>query len=125
MCKILPPMSSDFMAADPPVLHDLKARTGKLVIYRCCFGHKSRRRCEYLKCRSRFISVIDTLISPHLIQRILFLLLGHALGTYTRIQSKRIVQIKFRHIDAGIDLSVLRVHNKNGYIVRLLCLHDS
>ena len=124
MGKILIPMPADLMAPDPPVFHNLIPGTVKVVFQRAGPGQQRCGRSKNLKRGSRLISVIDALIPPHLVQCVLFLFFCHQRSIFSRIQNKRIIQVKFRHIYAGIDFSILRVHNQYRNIVRLLCFHD-
>lgn len=124
MGKILIPMPTGLMAAYPPVFHNLIPGTVKMVFQRAGPGQQRCGRSKNLKRGSRLISVIDALIPPHLIQCVLFLFFCHQRNIFSRIQGKRIIQVKFRHIDTGIDFSVLRIHNQYRDVVRLFCFHD-
>lgn len=104
--------------------HNLIPGTVKMVFQRAGPGQQRCGRSKNLKRGSRLISVIDALIPPHLVQCVLFLFFCHQRIIYSRIQSKRIIQVKFRHIDTGIDFSVLRIHNQYRDVVRLFCFHD-
>ena len=114
-------MSCSLCTVDPPVLHHLIARTEKTIL---CWHHSFLQPCchsDDLKSRARFIGIIQTGVSPHPVQKIL--LLFSLCCCFFCIQSKRIVQIKFRHIDTGIDFSVLRVHKQYGNSLRLFFFH--
>ncbi len=117
-------MSSYLMTADLPILYHPVARTAKGILksYRSRF--QTGRRRDRLERRTRLISIVDTAVPPHLVQRILPVLVGHGCIVSAGIQCKRIVQIKFRDIDHGKDLSILRVHQQDSHFVRLLLLHN-
>ena len=106
-------MSTCFMTADPPVFHDLITWTVILVCQLGCTRQQGRRRSKYFESGSRLIGIIDALISPHLVQGILLLLICHGRSIHSRIQCKRIIQVKFRHIGTGIDFSILGVQYQN------------
>ena len=121
--KILGSVASSIGAVDPSVIHQLITWTVKPVIYGNHSFLKTCRHGDDFKSRSRLIGIVQTGISPHLVQKILDLLRIHSRSVCTCIQCKRIIQVKFRNIDTGIDLSVSRIHKKNGNSVRLFFLH--
>ena len=83
--------------------------------------HAFFQRCgsrDNLKNTARLVSVIQALISPHLIQRII---LTHTLLRLIVIrQRKRMVGIKFRQIHHRIEFPIGRVHHNNLHTVRIL-----
>ena len=109
---------------DPPVFYQLIARTVKRIIDRNNTCRKPCRHRDDLKCGTRFICIVQTGIPPHLIEQILFFFFTHSISTDICIQCKRLVQVKFRHIDTGINFSVLRIHKQNWHAFCLLFFHD-
>ena len=66
-------MAPNFVTADSPVIYYFIARTEKGILKGYYPLLQSRRGCDDLKRGARFISVIDSVISPHLISGILYL----------------------------------------------------
>ena len=116
-------MSSTVGTVDPSVIYQLISRAIKGIFFCNDSFLQSGCHCNDLKGRTRFISIIQAWISPHLVQQILLFLLAKGRCILFRIQFKRLVQIKFRHIYTGIDFTVLRIHQKDGDPVRLFFLH--
>ena len=111
--EILCSVSPSVRTMDPPVFYQLIARTVKRIIDRNNTCRKPCRHRDDLKCGTRFICIVQTGIPPHLIEQILFFFFTHSISTDICIQCKRLVQVKFRHIDTGINFSVLRIHKQN------------
>ena len=63
--KCLCAMSADLMAADLSVVHNDESRTGKGTFRGDHPFLQSRRGCNDLKGRSRFIGIIDAAVAPH------------------------------------------------------------
>ena len=119
--ECLRPVSSYFVAPDSPILYNLISRAHKCIIQIDYPFFQAGAGGDDLKGGSRFIGIIDTPVSPHLIQKfLLFFLRG---GRYAFRQFKRLIQIKFRPVDHRIDLPVLRVHQDDGHFIRLFFLH--
>ena len=109
---------------DSPVFYQLIARAVKRIIDRndtCC---KSGRHRDDLKCGTRLIRIVQTWIPPHLIEQILFFFLTHSISTDICIQCKRLIQVKLRHIDTGINFSILRIHKQNRNALCLFFFHN-
>ena len=111
------------MAPDLPVIHDAVSRTHKGVIQRYNTLFQTGGSRNNLKCRSRFISIVNAPVPPHLIELVLKFFIRQGSLIYSCIQLIGIVQIKFRDIDHGIDFAVLRIHQKDRYRFRLLFFH--
>ena len=91
--------------------------------------------CDDLKCRSRFIRIIDTSISPHLIQKILPVFYAIVLFTllyfcslierfhFIYLKRKRIIEIKFRNIYHCKDFPVIRFHKNYADSICLFFFH--
>ena len=125
-------MSSYFVTSDLPILHHPISRTLKSVIqfHYACF--QTGRGRNNLKSRPWLISIVNTAISPHLIQE--FLLLLRIFRICCRLffsiccqkflrQCKRIIQIKFWHIHHRQYFSILRIHQQDRHPICLLFLH--
>ena len=125
MGKILIPMPTGLMAADPPVFHNLIPGTVKGILQGDRPFLQPRRRGDDLKGRTGLIGVIDAAVAPHLIQK--FLLLGLCPALSLRFflcffcflrQGEGIIQIKFWGVGHPQDFPVLRIHNDNRDAVR-------
>ena len=121
--KILGTMTCSFGTVDPAILYQDISRAVKPVIHRYYPFFQPCSHCYDLEGRSRFIGIIQAGISPHLIQTFLLLLLCHFSCIPWGIQSKRIIQIKFRYINTGINFSILRIHDQNRNSFCLFFLH--
>ena len=106
------------MAAYPPVLHHNIAGTMEAVLKWDNALLQCGGTCDNLKCRSRFIGIIDAMIPPHLVQILLFFI-RFLILTVLLCQHKRLIEIKFRIIHHSKHLTVLRIHNKNTDRIRL------
>ncbi len=146
--EIFRTVSSHFMASDLPVFHDHITRTAKMIVDRNDACRKPRCRRNNLKCRSRFISIVDRIVTPHPVQSVLIFFVGKLflgrryffrllhgfsvlfhfrLHLFIKIgirQSVRFVQIKFGNIGHGKQFPVLYLHHDNTDAVRLFGLHD-
>ena len=114
-------VSRPLVAVDPAVLHDFVAGTEKRIVRRHNALRKSRRHRDDLKGRSRLVRIVDAGIPPHLVQQILNFFFRKS--RCILLQRERIVEVELRHIDTGIDFSVLRIHKKNRDAVRLFFCH--
>ena len=101
------------MTVDPPILHQPVAPTVKAIRKRYLSRIQRSTGCHDLKGRSRLIGIAETGISPHGIEKLALFLLRLPHGFFR--QCKRIIQMKFRNIDHGINLTVFRLHHQNGY----------
>ena len=110
-------------AVNSPVIHHPVAGTVKGILKRHCPGLQPRGGGDHLEGGARFIGVVDTDVPPHLIQPLLQLFLRKRAFIGAVVEGKGIIQIKFRHIDAGINFSVLRIHNQNRHRFRLFLFH--
>ena len=121
--KGLRTMACRLVAADPPVLHHHVSRTVEGVLH----GYHAFLQCgcrsDGFENRARLIGVADAGIPPHLIQKILLLLIGKPGRIRLLRKGKRIVQVEFRHIHHRENLSVVGLHHQNGDALRLLCRH--
>ena len=117
-------MAPHFVAADFPVLHHPVSRTAKGILkpYRTRF--QTGGRCDCLKCRTRFIGIVNASVPPHLVQRVLAVLIRHRSAVRPGIQGKGVIQVKLRYIYHGKDFPVLRIHQQDSHFIRLLFLHD-
>ncbi len=134
MGKILRTVACDLVAADLPVIHNDKSRTGKIVFQPHCPALQSCRRRDDLKCRARLIRVIDTSVSPHPVQQILRALLAglslpllrtsrlHSLHLKLVDQCIWIVQVELRHIHHRENLAIVDIHDDDRHACRLFCL---
>ncbi len=118
--KGLRPVSCRFMTSDPAVLHDFISGTVKRIVHCHHLLFQCRSRGNDLEGRSRFVSIIDTGISPHLIQKILLFFLRNC---RFHIQGKRIIEIILRLIDHGQYLTILRIHQDYRHTVCRFFLH--
>ena len=110
-------MATHFMTPDLPVLYDPESRAGKgiLQFHHTCLQPGCSR--YDLKRRTRLISIIDRRITPHLIQQLLLRSHFPTLVFDLPIESKWIIQIKFRYIDHGKQFSILWIHNDHRYLL--------
>ena len=108
------------MAPDPTVLHHNITGAAEIVFH----GHhallQSGGSGDYLENGSRLIGIVDTAVPPHPVQQVLFFLLRKPFRHRSLRKGKRIVQVKFRHIDHGQDFAVIRLHHQDGNAFRLL-----
>ena len=118
-----------FMTADSSVLHHDISRTVKMILQRNHMFFQSCRCSNHLKGRTRLVGIVDAFISPHLIAGILFLLSPFIFLIFL-CQLKGVIQIKFRIIHHGGNLSILWIHHDNTdgiclflQISLLCCLH--
>ena len=121
--KALGTVSCSPCTVNPPVIHQLIPGTEKSVIYVTPASLQTCRHGNDLKGRTGLICIVQAGISPHLVQKILFFLFIQFWSVYVRIQCKRIVQIKFRHINTYINFSILRIHKKYGNTRSLFFFH--
>ena len=116
-------MPSHLMTPYPAVFYHFISGTLKLICKTDYPFFQTCRCCNDLKCAPRLIGIVDTSVSPHLIQSILLLLIRHIfIRLFFRIQLKRPVQIEFRNVYHRIYFPVLRIHKKNCRFFRLLFL---
>ncbi len=117
--EILAAVAGSLVAMDPPVVHRDEAWTAEAALGRHHTGLKARRRGDDLEGGSRFVCIVDAAVPPDAVQYVLGFLLADVVRRPLR-QLEGIVQIEFRHIHAGVNLPVLRIHHQDGHAVRLL-----
>ena len=116
-------MACHLVASDFSVIYDNISRTAESTLW-CHYPRlQARRRSDDLKSGTRLVGIIDTAVSPHLIQKILLFRVRYITVRSLR-QFVRVIQIEFRHIDHGQYFTVLRIHDQDRDTLCLLGSHS-
>ena len=121
--KSFRPVSGPFVAMNPSVFHYPVSGAGESIVDGNHLRLQSCRRRDDFKGASGLIRIVDAQVSPHLISHILNLFCRPALCFRPFRQCERIVERKLRYVRHGVDFSVLRIHQQNGHLIRLLFFH--